>query len=151
MVTPQPTSPPRGEDAACGARRLAPGLTPGPGPLKRKVPASGLLGSGHQVRGGRRGAAGGVAGWGQVRSRRLPTPPPPHTPERTRAKYRPDASLVATAPEAFFFSVCFCFLLFSWQTAGEGDSPQLMERLTEAVFESTFQQPASPLVFLPFQ
>lgn len=48
MVTAPPASPPRGEDAACRARRLHPGLTVGPGPLKRKVPAAGLPGSRYQ-------------------------------------------------------------------------------------------------------
>lgn len=57
MVTAPPATPLRGEDAACGARRLAPGLTARPGPLKRTVPAAGQPGSGRQVRAGRRGAA----------------------------------------------------------------------------------------------
>ncbi|XP_047409343.1 protein PHTF1 isoform X4 [Sciurus carolinensis] len=48
MVTAPPASRPRGEDAACRARRLAPGLTARPGPLRRKVPAAGQPGSGHQ-------------------------------------------------------------------------------------------------------
>ncbi|XP_077883175.1 protein PHTF1 isoform X3 [Ictidomys tridecemlineatus] len=48
MVTAPPASRPRGEDAACRARRLAPGLTARPGPLRRKVPAAGQPGSEHQ-------------------------------------------------------------------------------------------------------
>ncbi|CAK7297421.1 hypothetical protein VULLAG_LOCUS6116 [Vulpes lagopus] len=48
MVTAAPASPPQREDAACGARRLAPGLLAGPGPLRRKGPAGGLRGSGRQ-------------------------------------------------------------------------------------------------------
>lgn len=72
MVTAAPASPPRGEDAACGARRLAPGLMAGPGPLRRKVPAAGLRGSGHQVRGGRWGAEEGGAA--QLQPPPLPRP-----------------------------------------------------------------------------
>lgn len=139
MVTAQTASPPRGEDEACLARRLAPGLMAGPGPLRRKVPATGLRGSVHQVRAGLLGAE-------EVGCRSTPaTSPPlpvPCIPEHTRTKYRREASPVATAPE--FFLVCFCF--FSWQTAGERDCQQRMERLREAFsefypnWESTFQQ-----------
>lgn len=48
MVTAPPASPPRREDAACGACRLARSLTAGQAPLKGKVPAAELPGSGHQ-------------------------------------------------------------------------------------------------------
>lgn len=41
MVTAPPASPPREEDAACRAGRLARGLTAGRGPLRRTVPATG--------------------------------------------------------------------------------------------------------------
>ena len=56
MVTARPASLPRGEDAACRVRRLAPGLTGGPGPLRRKVPAAGRRGFGRQVSAGPRRA-----------------------------------------------------------------------------------------------
>lgn len=49
MVTAPPVSGPLGEDAACRARRLAPGLPARPGSLRSGGPASSLPGSGHQL------------------------------------------------------------------------------------------------------
>ncbi|KAH0510334.1 putative homeodomain transcription factor 1 [Microtus ochrogaster] len=48
MVTAPPVSGPLGEDAACRARRLAPGLPARPGSLRSGGPAGSLPGSGHQ-------------------------------------------------------------------------------------------------------
>ncbi|KAK7810437.1 hypothetical protein U0070_002833, partial [Myodes glareolus] len=49
MVTAPPVSGPLGEDAACRARRLAPGLPARPGSLRSGGPAGSLPGSGHQI------------------------------------------------------------------------------------------------------
>lgn len=49
MVTAQPAAGPLGEDAACRARRLAPGLSVRRGSLRSGGPAGSLPGSWHQV------------------------------------------------------------------------------------------------------
>lgn len=155
MVTARPASLPRGEDAACRVRRLAPGLTGGPGPLRRKVPAAGRRGFGHQVSAGPWREA-------EVGCGSTPATFPPLLlsciPKHTRTKSLREAP-VSAAPEGFFVLfcfVCFCFWFFSWQSAGERDGQQLMERLREAFFdfcpnwESTFKLLDSPTGFPSF-
>lgn len=141
MVTAPPASPPRGEDAACRSRRLAPGLTAGPGPLRRKVPAAGLRGRGHQVRAGLGGAERGV----QVDSATSPSLHP-----WTHSRKRPLRGFSGRRC-ARGVLVCFCFCFFPGkqpekETAAHGEAdrsgfsvlPELGEYLSATGFTDWF-------------
>lgn len=147
MVTAAPASPPRGEDAACGARRLAPGLMGDPGPLRRKVPAAGLWGSGHQVS-VRRGRAG------EGRGENSSSPPPP--PQPRAHSHQISQRRFSGRHCARGFGFASVFVLFSPGCVPGKGRQRLMERPREAVFEfypnweSSFRPPDSPTGFPSF-
>lgn len=116
MVTAPPVSGPLGEDAACRARRLAPGLPARPGSLRSGGPAGSLPGSGHQVSRLREG--GGRGGPARV----LAVPASTLAPEGAEASRSPLRPFPPPPPLLFL-------------PGRQPEKEQLMERLRETAFK----------------
>lgn len=140
MVTAPPVSGPLGEDAACRARRLAPGLPARPGSLRSGGPAGSLPGSGHQVSRLRDGGGrGGRARLGYLLS------PHPHLHRRVQRLLGRLCAHSPPPPPLLFLP------------GRQPEKEQLMERLRETAFkpypkrDNNLQQLDLQTHFLRFQ